>query len=108
EAETDRQREQVEGYMREVACPACDGTRLRPFSRAVTVAGSTMEDICTLPIGEAAALLEALQLSERERLIAERVIKEINLRMRFLQDVGLDYLTLGRASGTLSGGEAQR
>jgi excinuclease ABC subunit A len=108
ESESDRQREQIEGYMREVACSACEGTRLKPFSRAVTVGGHRLEHLCDLPIGEAAEVLVGLDLSERDRLIAERVVKEVNLRMRFLRDVGLEYLSLNRSAGTLSGGEAQR
>ncbi len=108
ESESDHQREQIEGYMREVPCPACEGARLKPFSLAVTVAGRTIRELCNLPIGEAADALEELELSERERLIAERVIREINARMRFLRDVGLDYLSLDRSAGSLAGGEAQR
>jgi excinuclease ABC subunit A len=108
EAESDRQREQIEGYMREVPCAQCDGTRLRPFSRAVTVSGLPIEELCRLPIGRAADQFAALELSERDRLIAERVLREIDARLRFLQDVGLDYLSLERSAGTLSGGEAQR
>jgi excinuclease ABC subunit A len=108
EAESDRQREQIEGYMREVPCVACDGARLKPFSLAVTVGGRNIADLCSMPIGEAAEALVGLELTERERLIAERVVKEINARMRFLRDVGLDYLSLARSAGTLAGGEAQR
>jgi excinuclease ABC subunit A len=108
EAESDRQREQIEGYMREVPCAVCDGTRLRPFSRAVTVSGLPIEELCRLPIGRAADRFADLELSERDRLIAERVLREIDARLRFLQDVGLDYLSLERSAGTLSGGEAQR
>ena len=108
EAESDSAREQVEGYMREVPCPACKGARLRPLSLAVTVDGHTIADISDMSIGEAAKALAALTLSERDRLIAERVVKEINARMGFLLDVGLDYLTLSRSSATLAGGEAQR
>ena len=108
EAESDTAREQVEGYMRQVPCPACGGARLRPLSLAVTVDGHTIADVCDMPIGEAAKVLAALELSERDRLIAEQVIKEINARMGFLLDVGLDYLTLSRSAGTLAGGEAQR
>ncbi len=108
EAESDSQREQIEGYMREVPCPVCDGARLNAFSLACTVDGYSIADICGLSIGEAAKVLVGLQLSERDLLIAERVIKEINARLSFLLDVGLDYLSLGRAASTLSGGEAQR
>jgi excinuclease ABC subunit A len=108
EAESDSQREQIEGYMREVACPTCDGKRLNPISLAVLVDGNNISDICDLSIGEAAKVLAGLELSERDRLIAEQVVKEINARMGFLLDVGLDYLTLSRNAGTLAGGEAQR
>src|SRR5262245_27934979 len=108
DAESDSAREQVEGYMREVPCGACGGARLKPLSLAVTIDSHTIADICNLSIGESAKTLAALQLSERDRLIAERVVKEINARMGFLLDVGLDYLTLSRSAGTLAGGEAQR
>jgi excinuclease ABC subunit A len=108
EAESDSAREQVEGYMREVPCNACGGARLRPLTLAVTVDGYSIADICNLSIGESAKTLAALELSERDRLIAERVVKEINARMGFLLDVGLDYLTLSRSAATLAGGEAQR
>jgi excinuclease ABC subunit A len=108
ESESDSQREQIEGYMREVACATCGGARLKPLSLGVTIDGHSIHDICSLPIGEAAKTLAALELSERDRMIAERVVKEINARMGFLLDVGLDYLTLSRSAATLAGGEAQR
>jgi excinuclease ABC subunit A len=108
EAESDSAREQVEGYMREVPCNACGGARLKPLSLGVTVGGYSIADVCDMAIGESAKTLAALELSERDRLIAERVVKEINARMGFLLDVGLDYLTLSRSAGTLAGGEAQR
>jgi excinuclease ABC subunit A len=108
EAETDSQREQVEGYMREVPCSTCDGARLRPLTLAVTVDGHNIAEICAMSIREAAACLAGLELSDRDMMIAEQVLKEINARMGFLLDVGLDYLSLGRSAGTLSGGEAQR
>jgi excinuclease ABC subunit A len=108
EAESDAVREQIEGYMREVPCNACGGSRLKPLSLAVTIDGRNIADLCDLSIGEAAKVLEELRLSERDRMIAERVIKEVNARMGFLLDVGLDYLSLSRSAGTLAGGEAQR
>jgi excinuclease ABC subunit A len=108
EAESDTSRERFEGFMREVPCPACRGSRLKPISMAVTVGERSIADVCALPVAEAAAFLRELELSPRERQIAERVLKEINERLRFLLDVGLDYLTLDRPSGSLSGGEAQR
>ncbi|HEV3226858.1 MAG TPA: excinuclease ABC subunit UvrA, partial [Acidimicrobiales bacterium] len=108
ESESDAVREQIEGYMREVPCRACDGARLKPLSLAVTIDGRSIAELCNLSIGEAAKTLNELNLSERDRMIAERVVKEINARMGFLLDVGLDYLTLSRSAGTLAGGEAQR
>ncbi|MQA94074.1 MAG: excinuclease ABC subunit UvrA [Streptosporangiales bacterium] len=108
EAESDSSRERFEGYMREVPCPSCDGARLKPVSLAVTVGGESIAAVCHMPIGECAKLLLQLELSERDRTIAEQVLKEINARLGFLLDVGLDYLSLDRASATLSGGEAQR
>jgi excinuclease ABC subunit A len=108
ESESDSAREQIEGYMREVPCPECDGARLKPLSLAVTVDGRNIAELCTLSIGESAKVLQELDLTERDRMIAERVVKEVNARMGFLLDVGLDYLTLSRSAGTLAGGEAQR
>jgi excinuclease ABC subunit A len=108
DSESDWAREQYEGYMREVPCTACDGARLKPLSLAVTINERNIAEICELSIGEAAKFLAGLELSERERLIAERVTKEVNARLGFLLDVGLDYLTLSRSAGTLAGGEAQR
>jgi excinuclease ABC subunit A len=108
EAESDRSREQIEGYMREVPCPACGGARLRPATLAVTVGGLNIYELGELSISKSAEFLGALELSERDRLIAERVLKEVNERLKFLLDVGLDYLNLNRSSGTLAGGEAQR
>ena len=108
DSESDWSREQIETYMREVPCPACDGARLKPSSLAVTIGGQSISAVCDLSIADAAEFLLGLQLSERERMIAERVVKEINARMSFLLDVGLDYLTLSRSAGTLAGGEAQR
>jgi excinuclease ABC subunit A len=94
--------------MREVPCPACDGTRLKPLTLAVTMDGRSIAAYCALPIGELTKQLRVLELSERDQQIAGRVLKEINARLGFLLDVGLDYLTLDRASATLAGGEAQR
>jgi excinuclease ABC subunit A len=107
-ADSDWSREQYEGYMREVPCPDCGGARLKPATLAVTVDGKNISAVCDLSIGESAKFLAGLELSERDRLIAERVTKEINARLGFLLDVGLDYLTLSRSAGTLAGGEAQR
>ncbi|GAA3507847.1 excinuclease ABC subunit A [Streptosporangium album] len=108
ESESDGMREKYEGYMREIPCPACKGARLKPVSLAVTVDGRSIADVSAMSIGDCAAFLAKLELSDRDMQIAERVVKEINARMGFLLDVGLDYLTMDRASGTLAGGEAQR
>ncbi|MET0739986.1 MAG: excinuclease ABC subunit UvrA [Candidatus Nanopelagicales bacterium] len=108
EAESDASRERYEGFMREVPCPACGGRRLKPVSLAVTVGGRSIADVAALPIVDCAEFLQTLELTAREAQIAERVLKEVNERLRFLLDVGLDYLTLDRAAGTLAGGEAQR
>jgi excinuclease ABC subunit A len=107
-AESDWAREQYEGYMREVPCRACDGARLKPYTLAITVGAKNIAEVCEMSIGESSKFLAALELSERDKMIAERVTKEINARLGFLLDVGLDYLTLSRSAGTLAGGEAQR
>jgi len=108
EAESDSSRERFAGFMREVPCPVCHGARLKPISLAVTVDGRSIADYCALPIGELAKLLLSLELSDRDQQIAGRILKEVNARLGFLLDVGLDYLSLDRASATLAGGEAQR
>jgi excinuclease ABC subunit A len=108
EAESDTSRERFEGYMREVPCPVCSGTRLKPVSVAVTLGGKNIAEVCAMSIDETAQFLRTVELSPRERQIAERVLKEIQERLNFLLDVGLDYLSLDRPSGSLSGGEAQR
>jgi len=108
ESESDSARERYEGFMREVPCPACDGARLKPVSLAVTVGGVNIATIAQMPIGEAAAFLADLDVSDRDAQIATRVLKEVNERLAFLMDVGLHYLSLSRPAGTLAGGEAQR
>ncbi|MBO4209645.1 excinuclease ABC subunit UvrA [Micromonospora echinofusca] len=108
DTESDWSREKYEGYMRDVPCAACGGARLKPEVLAVTLAGRSIAEVCNLSVGECAELLGAMTLTDRQKLIAERVLKEINARLRFLVDVGLDYLSLDRPAGTLSGGEAQR
>jgi excinuclease ABC subunit A len=108
ESESDRVREVIEGYMRLVPCPACNGARLRPASLAVTVGDKNIHEVGELSIGDCAAFFHTVELSERDRMIAERVFKEVGERLQFLLDVGLDYLTLNRNSATLAGGEAQR
>jgi len=107
-ADSDWTREQFEGYMREVPCSACDGARLKPFTLAVTINERNISQVCEMSIADSAEFLAGLELSDRDRMIAERVTKEINARLGFLLDVGLDYLTLARSAGTLAGGEAQR
>ncbi len=101
-------REQYEGYMRLVACSTCGGARLKPATLAITINNKNISEVSDMSIGESAKFLAALKLSERDRMIAERVTKEINARLGFLLDVGLDYLTMSRSAGTLAGGEAQR
>ncbi|HUZ51629.1 MAG TPA: excinuclease ABC subunit UvrA [Streptosporangiaceae bacterium] len=108
EAESDSSRDRFAGFMRQVPCPSCNGTRLKPLTLAVTMDGRSIAAYCALPIGELTKQLRTLELSERDQQIAGRVLKEINARLGFLLDVGLDYLTLDRASATLAGGEAQR
>ncbi|MGY3684922.1 excinuclease ABC subunit UvrA [Streptomyces sp. TE33382] len=96
------------GYMREVPCGACGGARLAPGVLAVTVGGRSIAQTSALPLGELASFVEKLELNESERRIAEAVLSEIGERLRFLLDVGLDYLSLDRPAASLSGGEAQR
>jgi len=108
EAESDSSREKFAGFMREVPCPSCKGTRLKPVSLAVTIADKSIAEYCSQPIGELAKNLLNLELSDRDNQIARLILKEVNARLGFLLDVGLDYLSLDRASATLAGGEAQR
>jgi excinuclease ABC subunit A len=108
ETESDSSREKWAGFMREVPCPSCQGTRLKPISLAVTIDGKSIAGYCAQPIGELAKNLLNLELSERDLQIARLILKEVNARLGFLLDVGLDYLSLDRASATLAGGEAQR
>ncbi len=108
DTESDWSRDKYEGYMRDVPCASCGGARLKPEVLAVTLSGRSIAEVCALSVGECAELLAAMTLTDRQKLIAERVLKEINARLRFLVDVGLDYLSLDRPAGTLSGGEAQR
>ncbi len=108
ETESDYSREKYEGFMREVPCPTCLGTRLKPEILAVTVDGRSIADLSALSIGSALNWLGSLKLDTRDSFIAERVLKEVNARLGFLVDVGLDYLSLDRAAATLAGGEAQR
>jgi excinuclease ABC subunit A len=108
DADSDWVREQVEGYMREVPCPDCGGTRLRPESLAVKVGARSIAELSAMSIRTAHDLLDKLELSSREEMIAAGVMKEIRARLQFLVDVGLDYLSLDRSAATLAGGEAQR
>ncbi|QKE84865.1 excinuclease ABC subunit UvrA [Arthrobacter sp. NEB 688] len=108
ETDSDWSRERYEGYMREVPCPVCRGARLKPESLAVLIGGRSIADVSRLAIGDAAQFFSTVDFTERERQIAARVIKEIDARLGFLLDVGLEYLSLDRPAGTLSGGEAQR
>jgi excinuclease ABC subunit A len=107
-AESESAREWYQEFMREVPCAACGGARLNPITRAVLIGGKNIHDISTMAVGELSAYIESWQLTERENQIGARVLKEIKARLRFLVDVGLDYLTLARSAATLAGGEAQR
>ncbi len=108
ETDSDASREKLEQFMREIPCRVCKGARLRPETLAVTVGGLHISQLTDLSIRKTLDFLNALELSEREEMIAERLLKEIRARLGFLVDVGLDYLTLSRPAGTLAGGEAQR
>ena len=108
ETDSENSRERYEGYMRDVPCPTCKGARLKPESLAVTLGERTIADVAALSIADCAKFLLTLDLNTREAMIAERVLKEVNARLGFLLDVGLDYLSLDRPAATLAGGEAQR
>jgi len=108
DTDSQRAREMIGQFMAEKPCHACEGARLRPESRAVTVDGSTIMDVTAMSIGEAMRFFRDVTLTDTQRVIARRVLKEINERLQFLVNVGLDYLSLDRSAGTLSGGESQR
>jgi excinuclease ABC subunit A len=108
ETESDLVREEIEQYMSDVPCRSCEGKRLKPESLAVTVGGLNIAEVSAMSVKAAYDWFENLPLTRREALIAEQVIKEIRTRLRFLLDVGLEYLTLDRMAATLAGGEAQR
>ncbi|MET0318585.1 MAG: excinuclease ABC subunit UvrA, partial [Rhodococcus fascians] len=112
QTESEQMKERYDGFMRDVPCPVCEGTRLKPEILAVTLAASddakSIAQVCDLSIADCSKFLNALTLGTREHAIAGQVLKEVQSRLGFLLDVGLDYLTLSRAAGTLSGGEAQR
>ena len=108
ETDSDEMRESYENYMTEIPCKACHGARLKPETLAVTVGGKNIDKVTCMTIREADAFFTQLTLTPRETKIARQILKEIHARLNFLLDVGLDYLTLSRSAGTLSGGEAQR
>ena len=108
ETDSDYVRAQVEQYMREIPCPACHGDRLKPVVLSVTVGERNIAELTSASVADADAFIGTLELSDREELIAARVLKEIRARLKFLLDVGLEYLTLDRPAASLSGGEAQR
>ncbi|MFC4697043.1 excinuclease ABC subunit UvrA [Enterococcus aquimarinus] len=108
ETNSDYTREQMRLYMRELTCQSCHGYRLNPQALSVKINGTHIGEMSELSIHQAVQLIEGLELSEQEKMIAKPITKEIQDRLSFLQNVGLDYLTLSRASGSLSGGEAQR
>lgn len=108
EAQSDGTREEIELYMRTKPCPACQGARLRPEALTVLVGGKNIFEVTQLSVAAAQKFFAELKLSPREELIAHQILKEIQNRLNFLVNVGLDYLTLDRAAGTLAGGEAQR
>lgn len=113
QADSESQKERYQGYMREVPCSTCGGTRLRPEILSVTLAAEgfgekSIAGLTALSVADCSAFLDSLTLGKREEMIAGRVLREVQARLRFLLDVGLDYLSLERSAGTLSGGEAQR
>ena len=108
DTQSDASRKELEEYMDECPCPACGGRRLRPEALAVTVGGKSIYQVTELPVDEAIVFFDGLVLTETQQIIAAQILKEIRSRLRFLQSVGLGYLTLARSSGTLSGGESQR
>ena len=108
ETDSDEMRESYENYMTEIPCKACHGARLKPETLAVTVGGKNIDEVTRMTIREADDFFTQLTLTPREMKIAAQILKEIHARLHFLLDVGLDYLTLSRSAGTLSGGEAQR
>ena len=108
ETDSDYSRDKYEAYMREISCETCNGARLKPEVLAVTIGDKNISEICELSIADCAIFLKQIKLNKREAQIAERVMKEVHARLGFLLDVGLDYLSLARPAGSLSGGEAQR
>ncbi|MFY8204351.1 MAG: excinuclease ABC subunit UvrA, partial [Actinomycetes bacterium] len=107
-SDSDAAREHLEGFMRQKPCKTCKGARLKPVSLAVKIGSKNIAEMSAMSIGEVTEFITSLKLGKREMAIAQRVLKEVIERLQFLLDVGLDYLSLDRAAGTLSGGEAQR
>lgn len=108
ETQSDWMREEIESYMNAVNCPECGGARLKKEVLAVTIGGKNIDEFCHMSIAKALEFIEELTLTEKEKLIAHQILKEIKSRLGFLKNVGLEYLTLSRAAATLSGGESQR
>ncbi len=108
ETQSDASKKEIESFMAACPCPACQGKRLRPEALAVTVGGLSIHDATTMPVDDEIAFFDGLSLTGNQHMIAAQILKEIGSRLRFLQSVGLSYLTLSRSSGTLSGGESQR
>ena len=108
ESESDTMREEYENYMSVNLCPECHGARLKPEVLAVTIGGKNIQQVTDIPVAQCQEFFQQVEFSDRERTIGQQVLKEINARLGFLAKVGLEYLTLSRAAGTLSGGEAQR
>lgn len=108
ESNSETMRDEYESYMTSIPCKTCKGARLKPEALAVTIGNKNIHQVTSMSIGELRTFLLDVELTERQKVIGEQILKEINARLGFLVDVGLDYLTLSRSSGTLSGGEAQR
>ncbi len=108
QTESDAMKAEYEKYMATLVCPECNGTRYKPEPLAVKIGGKNIAEVSNMPISEARGFFDSLTLSEKQQIIADRVLKELHARLNFLLNVGLSYLTLSRAAGTLSGGEAQR
>lgn len=108
ESESDTMREEYENYMSVNLCPECHGARLKPEVLAVTIGGKNIQQVTDMPVAQCQEFFQQVEFSDRERTIGQQVLKEIQARLGFLAKVGLEYLTLSRAAGTLSGGEAQR
>ena len=108
ETQSDASKKEIESFMTACPCPTCQGKRLRPEALAVTVGGLSIHDATAMPVDDEIAFFDSLTLTGNQQMIAAQILKEIGSRLRFLQSVGLSYLTLSRSSGTLSGGESQR